>query len=211
VLRGLLHVLRQADKRHIILLANLQTGQDGCIAAIRANIASPHRLKIYSPKVDWSNPHPHRTSTSHRLLVISAVIFDHIITTVQHAHALAQQVTVTDLLDLDRDKSVGVWPQAVGASQEGPQLLRWLLRPDQNTATEEISAMTTEQFIQLLRLGILAYLVTREAAGMNPAATFQTRPTLLDHYVSLYSMCHDYTEEYVAIPLLGLDLFCTFA
>jgi hypothetical protein len=55
--------------------------------------------------------------------------------------------------------------------------------------------MTNGQFIQHLRLGILDYLVAREAAGTNPAATYQTHPTLLDHYVSLYSMYHDYTEE----------------
>jgi len=101
VLRRFLPVLRQTDKRHLILLANLQTGRDGCITAVRANIASLHRLEVNRPKVDWSHPHPHRTSASHRLFPVSAAIVDHIVAAVQHTHVLTQQVTITDLLDID--------------------------------------------------------------------------------------------------------------
>lgn len=125
LLQRLLSGLRQTDKRHSLLLADLQVVGDS--PSIRTSITSIHRLEVCTTALHGTNTNPHRTPARHRLLIIPAVSPHNIISKVQHAHAFAQQVTLTNLPNLDWDKPVTVRQQAVRASPQRSEQLRRLL------------------------------------------------------------------------------------
>lgn len=114
LLQRLLPGLRQADQRHRLLLADLQVVGDS--PPISTRITSIHTLQVGATALHGTHTDPHRTPARHRLLVIPAISLHHIICQVQHAHAFAQQVTLPNLPDLDRDKPVAVRQPAVRAS-----------------------------------------------------------------------------------------------